>query len=765
MRIQWGSRVSSALARAGGKRACRIAGLVAVLMTGPVPFADAQAPAQIFADRYGHQETARDVDWRMVPRVTPAQGDARRSWREEDREPQRGGERQRHRVETGETLFRIARRYDVTVEDLQRANRIDDPTTLRVGQELVIPQGQDSAGFEPRSQSRRSQPRRAETSRSDSWREQGPRRATRDEPDQQQARGYEPDRRETDWRESDNRERGRSDNERGGNYWREEGQRETYGYREPPPMPDQRPEQRFNARDNRDTRPSVAGLRELAGTMHEPAGARRTSEIPAGYTFFAQLVGADLEVDRMLAAWLNERDRARRVSAELDLDIIYGGGPQANPERFYLPYIRTGARLSESGKRYALSRHMPPAGHAFVTQLQAALIELHNRAADLLIERHFARDKQRYCDGDCTNAELASKLPETKRQMLFKDARDTVIHYYHRVIVEDMLPRLIGEERAKDIISNGRDVFFPSGFGEEGDTKTPFIPYEFALAAYRFTDSQMAARYQLREGERARRFSPQELSANSPRQGRLEPDALADWRYFVDILPEPPQGFNRARPIDPYLASAQSDRYGGGAAEATLVAGARAGLPSGQTVAGKVIPSLRKRGMLYLWSAARQLDGEADRWQQYALSPDRPTRQTVGRETPLWYYVLREARAMGGPTGFGADSQAYALSASDGPRYADARESRMDRGRDAGGGHTLGPVGGTIVGEVLIGLAEHYAIKTGKGLGFRPPIGASAYGERDRFTLTRVRADSGELGERYLLRNLLIDAGVAVALP
>ncbi len=51
-----------------------------------------------------------------------------------------------HIVQPGENLFRIALRYDTTVECLAEANRIVNPWFIYVGQELVIP----SAGNEPR---------------------------------------------------------------------------------------------------------------------------------------------------------------------------------------------------------------------------------------------------------------------------------------------------------------------------------------------------------------------------------------------------------------------------------------------------------------------------------------------------------------------------------------------------------------------------------------------------------------------------------------
>ncbi len=45
----------------------------------------------------------------------------------------------RHRVAPGETAFRIARSYGVTVEELATVNGIKDPRSLAVGQELLIP--------------------------------------------------------------------------------------------------------------------------------------------------------------------------------------------------------------------------------------------------------------------------------------------------------------------------------------------------------------------------------------------------------------------------------------------------------------------------------------------------------------------------------------------------------------------------------------------------------------------------------------------------
>ena len=47
-------------------------------------------------------------------------------------------------VGPGDTLIAIARKYGVTVEALQEANAILDPRLLQIGQELVIPQGEEA---------------------------------------------------------------------------------------------------------------------------------------------------------------------------------------------------------------------------------------------------------------------------------------------------------------------------------------------------------------------------------------------------------------------------------------------------------------------------------------------------------------------------------------------------------------------------------------------------------------------------------------------
>jgi LysM repeat protein len=51
-----------------------------------------------------------------------------------------------HVVQPGETLIAIAIQYGVTVAALQSANGIDDPSSLQVNQELIIPTGEESQG-------------------------------------------------------------------------------------------------------------------------------------------------------------------------------------------------------------------------------------------------------------------------------------------------------------------------------------------------------------------------------------------------------------------------------------------------------------------------------------------------------------------------------------------------------------------------------------------------------------------------------------------
>jgi hypothetical protein len=54
-----------------------------------------------------------------------------------------------HTVQTGETLYRIARKYGTSVQALQQANGIADPAAITVGQKLIIPNLQATTEPEP----------------------------------------------------------------------------------------------------------------------------------------------------------------------------------------------------------------------------------------------------------------------------------------------------------------------------------------------------------------------------------------------------------------------------------------------------------------------------------------------------------------------------------------------------------------------------------------------------------------------------------------
>jgi murein DD-endopeptidase MepM/ murein hydrolase activator NlpD len=54
-----------------------------------------------------------------------------------------------HLVEKGQTLWRIARAYGVSIETIVEANRLEDPTVIEVGRGLRIPGAEQVLAVEP----------------------------------------------------------------------------------------------------------------------------------------------------------------------------------------------------------------------------------------------------------------------------------------------------------------------------------------------------------------------------------------------------------------------------------------------------------------------------------------------------------------------------------------------------------------------------------------------------------------------------------------
>jgi hypothetical protein len=531
----------------------------------------------------------------------------------------------------------------------------------------------------------------------------------------------------------------------------------------------------------------LADLRALGQVLKEPGDPddpAGDSEMPAGYTFLGQFIDHDLTLDVSTDMSKGIRgDEVRNTrTPELDLDNVYGAGPIATPYLYKLPYLRTGRLLVGDGAyvrhdllRTEASKGPGPYGGSataiigdprddenfIVAQLHAAVAAFHNRTVDVLVQRKFGRHRYKYCKSNvCSIYILADSLPPAAKFEVFQKARDHVLHYYHRVIAEDFLPWLIGRERVHDLFARGRDFYFPRGFRDkDGAFRDPYIPVEFAAAAFRYGHSQVRSSYQLHGDYRVSLFARH--GGGLPAFQPISRRHLVDWRYFFEIEEAPPPNFNWSRRIDPLVTAALHELHRanvvgpkdqGSLPARNMQRGRVFFLPSGQAVASEILPVLEQRGAL-----DGRYDGKGHGrkgpggWEAFLLPPNDRTRYFLGgEETPLWYYVLQEAEV------FGVSRRvyytpAYAAPFRGGPRlepvgYAPGRQGYSE------GGRSLGPVGGTIVGEVLVGLLEHFKEKTGKGLAYQPEVRGS----------TSVYAGYGKGRDRprYLMRNFLLDAGV-----
>jgi Animal haem peroxidase len=225
----------------------------------------------------------------------------------------------------------------------------------------------------------------------------------------------------------------------------------------------------------------------------------------------------------------------------------------------------------------------------------------------------------------------------------FAAARRATTWHYQWIVVHDFLGRLVGAELVEEILDRGPRWYRP---GPES-----YIPFEFADAAFRYGHSQMRQTYRLND-----RLEPLSLFPDLLGFRPIDPARRIDWSLFVDRPGAPPA--QRAKRIDgllpralvelPAAITGEVEREGyRSLAGRDLQRGYGLGLPSGEAVA-------RAFG-------EQPLDDDE-------LGLRRAHGWTA--ETPLWLYVLREAQARG-----------------DGDR--------------------LGPVGGRIVAEVLVGIVRN----------------------------------------------------------
>jgi len=379
----------------------------------------------------------------------------------------------------------------------------------------------------------------------------------------------------------------------------------------------------------------------------------------AGTTFMGQFMDHDMTFDlsSRLGIPTEPGRSANSRTPAFDLDSVYGDGPHGPDAVFFVPERgRRGRAVKFKVESSGVFEDVPRDATAkaiisdprndenvLISGLQVAFFKFHNNAVDF-IERN---DR------------------ENDDHEIFRRARRLTTWHYQWMIVHEFLPLFIGHEMQEDIVRGGRKFYRP---------KVAQIPVEFQAAAYRFGHSMVRPSYRANlAGDKGQPFfgmifDPAGEGQPDPidmRGGARAPRRFVGWQTFFNFG-------SIARPSgtgilgDDVRPNKQID---------TKISTPLFNLPLGAIASGQPPTALPQRNLL------RQITWSLPSGQKIAeamgvesLTPDqleelKPFKLNLEASTPLWYYILKEAEIM------------------------------------ADGLH-LGPVGGRIVGEVIVGLLQ-----------------------------------------------------------
>ena len=396
------------------------------------------------------------------------------------------------------------------------------------------------------------------------------------------------------------------------------------------------------------------------------AGGGSTSQIPAGFTYLGQFLDHDLTFDKttvMLGDTVSPAQLLQARSPSLDLDSLYGAGPQDPASaKFYAAdgmHLKVGKTVAADGipakngfdlprgagstakaKRRAIIPDPRNDENLAVAQTHAAMIRFHNRVLD----------------------SLPASVPAAQR---FAQARELVTKHYQWMVRTDYLPRICRKSAVDNVFNSGRKVF------EVGATPTdvPTMPIEFSVAGFRLGHSMIRASYNWNLifddgfGTLDFLFTFSATSGNLGGETRLPSNWIADFRRLYDFgeagradLKVPAAKFNRAKAIDTHLvdplANLRPQSLGASGipegdprrnlAFRNLTRARMVRLATGQQMA----TFMKSKGVNFPKLSKAQIRDGKNGVTLDALSQKQRT--ALLKDTPLWFYLLREAEFNGG---------------------------------------------------------------------------------------------------------------------
>ena len=424
----------------------------------------------------------------------------------------------------------------------------------------------------------------------------------------------------------------------------------------------------------------------MSADVDEPKDGQDAEEsgIPALYTYFGQFVDHDITFDPVssLRKSLDPDALVDFRTPSLNLDNVYGRGPDDQPYMYKDGRFQEGEAMTGTGAQ-AGAKDLPrfdgraiigdPRNdeNSLVSQLQGLLLRIHNRMTD--------------DNPDCD----------------FGAVQQLVRFHYQYVVANDFLPRIVAGSVLDQLRTNGRyDQKKISYYHWRHD---PFMPVEFSVAAYRLGHSMVRPGYRLNDDK----LLPIFPHSNKPNEDALtgfqtmKPGRALDWGRFIDIDErgggtaadgsdaESKRRLQFAYRIDTSLVGflhhlpkkVASDKPAS-LGERNLIRGWRLGLPSGQRVARAMALEPLADDEIIIGKAVDPPPDPGDVVGPIvdAVNAKGGKGTIFANNCPLWTYILAEAAA-----------------------------NRADMNLPITGGGTrstpqLGPVGGRIVGEVILGL-------------------------------------------------------------